>query len=103
MRTARFVERAHSFRSHYRPREHGRDASGDVGEEISAREAPNLHFLEVSSQRGPGDIGTVFGDLVYHNFYATRFDATAETTLDEVVGAADPDRAWEEALTRYVR
>jgi glycosyltransferase involved in cell wall biosynthesis len=101
MRTARFVEQGHSFRSRYRPREEDRDASGDVGEEISAAEAPNLHFLEVTSQRGPGDVGTVFGDLVYHNFYATRFEATDEGTLDGVVSVDDPGRAWEEALARY--
>lgn len=102
MRKARFVERGHSFRSHYRPREAGRDASGDVGEEISAAEAPHLHFFDVTSQRGPGDVGTVFGDLVYHNFYATRFNATSEATLDGVVGTDDPARAWDEALQRYV-
>ncbi|HET8814093.1 MAG TPA: glycosyltransferase family 2 protein [Solirubrobacterales bacterium] len=102
MRTARFVERRHSFRSHYRPREEGRDASGDVGEEISAAEAPNLHFFEVTSQRGPGDVGTVFGDLVYHNFYATRFNTTSEQTLDGVVVADDSAQAWDEALELYV-
>lgn len=102
MRKARFVERGHSFRAHYQPREEGRDASGDVGEEISAAEAPNVHFFEVTSQRGPGDVGTVFGDLVYHNFYATRFNATSDQTLDGVVAADDPGRAWEEALQRYV-
>jgi glycosyltransferase involved in cell wall biosynthesis len=102
MRKARFVEQGHSFRSNYQPRAEGRDASGDVGEEISAAEAPNLHFFEVSSQRGPGDVGTVFGDLVYHNFYATRFNATSEQTLDGVVAADDPARAWHEALQRYV-
>jgi Glycosyl transferase family 2 len=101
MRTARFVEQGHSFRSSYRPREEGRDASGDVGEEISAREAPAVRFYDVTSQRGPGDVGTVFGDLVYHNFYATRFDATEEGTLDGVVAADAPSRAWEEALARY--
>jgi glycosyltransferase involved in cell wall biosynthesis len=103
MRTARFVEQGHSFRSHYIPRSEGRDASGDVGEEISAREAPNVHFFDVTSQRGPGDVGTVFGDLVYHNFYATRFNATSEPTLDGIVAADDPAEAWEEALRRYVR
>jgi glycosyltransferase involved in cell wall biosynthesis len=103
MRTARFVERGHTFRSDYRPREAGRDASGDVGEEISAREAPHLHFFEVTSRRGPGDVGTVFGDLVYHNFYATRFDATDEVMLDEVVEVGDPGRAWDEAVRRYAR
>jgi glycosyltransferase involved in cell wall biosynthesis len=103
MRTARFVEQGHSFRSHYVPRTESRDASGDSGEEISGAEAPNLHFFEVSSQRGPGDVGTVFGDLVYHNFYATRFNATSDQTLDGVVAVDDPARAWEEALERYVR
>lgn len=103
MRTARFVEMGHSFRSHYQPREGGRDASGDVGEEISASEAPHLHFLEITSQRGPGDVGTVFGDLVYHNFYATRFNTTSAGKLDGVVAEDDPAAAWEEALERYVR
>jgi glycosyltransferase involved in cell wall biosynthesis len=102
MRTARFVEHGNSFRSHYVPRSEGRDASGDVGEEISAAEAPNVHFFEVTSQRGPGDVGTVFGDLVYHNFYATRFNATDENTLDGVVAADDSAKAWDEALERYV-
>lgn len=102
MRTARFVEQRHTFRSDYKPRAEGRDASGDVGESISTREAPKLHFLEVTEQRGPGDVGTVFGDLVYHNFYATRFNATEEQTLDGVVGAGDPAKAWDEALERYV-
>lgn len=103
MRTARFVEQGHSFRARYRPREGGRDASGDVGEEISAREAPKLRFLEVTSQRGPGDVGTIFGGIVYHNFYATRFEATSEPTLDEVVARDDPARAWREALERYAK
>jgi glycosyltransferase involved in cell wall biosynthesis len=103
MRMARFVERGHTFRSHYVPRTENRDASGDSGEEISTAEAPNLHFFEVTSQRGPGDVGTVFGDLIYHNFYATRFSATSDQTLDQVVGADDPGQAWEEALERYVR
>jgi hypothetical protein len=44
----------------------------------------------------------VFGDLVYHNFYATRFRSTAQSTLDGVVGEGDSEAAWEEALRRYV-
>jgi glycosyltransferase involved in cell wall biosynthesis len=103
MRTARFVEQGHSFRSYYRPREPGLDASGDAGEVMSEREAPHVHFFEVTSQRGPGDVGTVFGDLVYHNFYATRFRATTDRILDEAVTSGDPERAWEEAVRRYVR
>jgi hypothetical protein len=103
MRTARFVAQRHTFRSHYRPRSGDRDASGDVGEQISLSEAPNVHFFEVTSQRGPGDVGTVFGDIVYHNFYATRFSGIDEETLDGVVAADDPARAWTEALQLYAR
>ncbi len=101
MRTERFVRRGHSFRARYRGRDRGPDASGDVGEIMSAREAGRLRFFDVTSQRGPGDIGSVFGGLVYHNFYTTRFRATTRTTLDREVGRADPARAWEEALARY--
>jgi len=101
MRKARFVERGHSFRSDYVPRSEGRDASGDVGEAISTAEAPDMHFFEATSKRGPGDIGTVFGGIVYHNFYATRFNATTDQTLDGV-SAGDSVSAWDEALQRYV-
>jgi glycosyltransferase involved in cell wall biosynthesis len=101
MRTERFVRRSHSFRSHYRPRAGGEDASGDVGEELSAREPGRLQFFDPTSQRGPGDVGTVFGDFVYHNFYATRFRATKEAVLDLHVGVEDADAAWREALERY--
>jgi glycosyltransferase involved in cell wall biosynthesis len=101
MRTARFVRRGHSFRAHYRPRADGRDASGDIGEEMSGREPGRLFFFDPTSRRGPGDVGTVFGDLVYHNFYSTRFRATGEAVLDGHVGADDPATAWREALARY--
>jgi Glycosyl transferase family 2 len=101
MRTARFVERNHSFRSYYRARTEHRDASGDVGEEMSARERGRLHFFDISSQRGPGDVGTIFGSLVYHNFYATRFQATSDAVLDRMVSKTDPEAAWEEALRLY--
>jgi glycosyltransferase involved in cell wall biosynthesis len=101
MRTARFVQQKHSFRSHYRPRSQGRDASGDVGEEMSASEAGKLRFFNRTSQRGPGDVGTVFGGLVYHNFYSTRFRTTREAVLDGRVEASDAATAWQEALERY--
>lgn len=101
MRTARFVEQRHSFRSHYRPRSEGREASGDVGEEMSAREGGRLHFFDRTSQRGPGDVGTVFGDLVYHNFYATRFRATRGEILDAHVVSKDATTAWKDAVKRY--
>jgi glycosyltransferase involved in cell wall biosynthesis len=101
MRTARFVAAGHSFRARYEPETDTEPARGDVGEELSSREAPRLHFLEITSQRGPGDIGTVFGDLVYHNFYGTRFGG-GHVTLDGGIRPADPRHAWAEAVQRFV-
>ncbi len=101
IRTKRFIERRHSFRSHYQPRAPGRDASGDVGEDISAAEPGRLAFFDPTSQRGPGDVGTVFGDLVYHNFYSTRFRATTANVLDAHVSQPDAAAAWDEAIARY--
>ena len=101
IRTARFVERRHSFRSHYVPRAAGRDASGDVGESISAGEPDGVRFFDPTSTRGPGDVGTVFGDIVYHNFYATRFKATQADVLDEGVTGDAAESAWDEAVARY--
>lgn len=101
MRTERFVRCGHSFRARYRPRTPGGDASGEVGEEIAAREHGRLFFFEPTSRRGPSDVGTVFGDLVYHNFYSTRFTATPGSVLDEVVREDDAAAAWDEALSRY--
>jgi hypothetical protein len=101
MRTARFVERGHSFRANYVPRTATSDASGDVGEAISAAEGDRVRFFEVTSQRGPGDVGTVFGDLVYHNFYSTRFRATTAAVLDVHVTKDAAASAWDEAVARY--
>jgi glycosyltransferase involved in cell wall biosynthesis len=50
----------------------------DVGEALSQRVIVRfgggqaLHFFEPTSVRGPGNTGTVYGDLVYHNQYATQ-------------------------------
>lgn len=50
----------------------------DVGEALSQRVMIRfggtraLRFFEPTSIRGPGSTGTVFGDLVYHNLYATQ-------------------------------
>ena len=101
MHTERFVRCGHSFRSDYRGRTATRDASGDAGEIMSAREGNGLHFFEATEQRGPGSVGTVFGHLVYHNFYSTRFRTTNGDILDKVIARDDPERAWGEAVARF--
>jgi hypothetical protein len=50
----------------------------DVGEALSQRllirfgGSSALHPFEITSLRGPGMAGAVFGDLVYHNMFATQ-------------------------------
>jgi glycosyltransferase involved in cell wall biosynthesis len=101
MRLDRFVARGHSFRGRYRSRIGDQDASGEVGEEMAARERGRLHFFEVTSKRGPGDVGSVFGGFVYHNFYSTRFGSDRAQVLDELVTRPEASAAWDEALHRY--
>jgi len=72
MRTSHFVEQEHSFRSRYWVTPGTEDSRHDVGEDMLGRPSA-LHFFTITSQRGPGDVGPVFDDLVHHNFYATRF------------------------------
>lgn len=50
----------------------------DVGEALAQRVIVKfgggkaLHFFDITSLRGPGMAGAVFGGLVYHNTYATQ-------------------------------
>jgi len=105
MRKARFVLRRHTFRARYSSdREKLGVTAWDVGESISMRETGRgggVNLVPLTSQRGPGDVGTVFGDCVYHNFYASRHQK-APGPIDGV-SAEDAARAWEEAVRRYLR
>ena len=93
MRRARFVERHHTFRSHGR--------AWDTGERISMIE-DRVSIMEPTQVRGPSVVGTVFGDVVYHNFYATRVRKDDRTEIDGI-GEDEPGRAWEEAVDGYLR
>jgi glycosyltransferase involved in cell wall biosynthesis len=96
MRTKRFVEMDHTFAP-------GPD--WDTAQRISQREFPRIHTFHPTSSRGPAAVGTVFGGMVYHNFYSARFKTTDRDRIEEdedlFVERADPEVAWEEAVTRY--
>jgi len=68
----------------------------DVGEALSQRVIVKyggsraLHPFEITSARGPGPAGAVFGGLVYHNMYATQG-----------VGRADALAHWADALALH--
>jgi glycosyltransferase involved in cell wall biosynthesis len=102
MRLERFIRLRHSFEGRYVPGDGVRPSQHSVGEDMSTRDGGRLNFLPVTSQLGPGDVGTVFGDVVYHNFYSTRFASHPEGNLDVVVGRDDPARAWARALEMHL-
>lgn len=92
MATRRFVMLGRTFRK----------ATGlDAGEQISMAERPHLSYLEPTSVVGPGVLGTVFGEMVYHNFYGTRHRKEGTVTVDGVT--ADMARqVWGQSVTRYL-
>lgn len=92
IRTRDFVAKRHSFRP--------RAQEWDVGEGITLR-AANAAFLAPTHIRGPGHVGTVFGDVVYHNFYSVRFSVTDAEKIDWV-DRSEPELAWAEAVERYL-
>lgn len=102
MRVRRFVEQRHTFLAHMRGARGGTE--WDVGQNISMREGPAAtHLIEPTSIRGPGPLGTVFGDVVYHNFFSVRFLRYPEKEwLESYVRREDSSGAWEEATQRYL-
>ncbi|MGH8973181.1 MAG: glycosyltransferase family 2 protein [Acidimicrobiia bacterium] len=70
----------------------------DAGEAVShvlslAYGTKAIHKLPPTSHRGPGVIGTVFGDVVYHNFYSTHGRGEMGKAAAE---------AWDDAVRQYV-
>jgi glycosyltransferase involved in cell wall biosynthesis len=96
MRLRRFVYRRHTFRK--APID-GRLA--DPGELIGVREREGLWFLQPTSVRGPGTLGQVHGEIVYHNGYGTRHRKHG-TELVDGIPADEPPKAWGEAVARYL-
>lgn len=97
MRQRRFVTRGHSFDM--------LPGQWDNGERLTLAEQAHggrAAFLDVTELRGPGIVGAVFGGVVYHNFYSTRFTVQAEQVLDGDVTPDDPRRAWQEATARHL-
>lgn len=111
MRLERFVRRGHTFApGHLLPRKVAAELGpgphhGDVGSSISRRE-PSVRLFERSAVVGPGDVGSVWDGLVYHNFYSTRFGSRQPPTTEERRIGIDPAAVagvWEEAVSRYLR
>jgi glycosyltransferase involved in cell wall biosynthesis len=113
MRRRHFIEAQHTFEASYnRRRQPLRSRYGhyDAGQLISFREPEALqHRIMPTSRRGPKSVGTVFGDVVYHNFYSARFTAGAlfaagnspDLRRPNSIQEEDMASAWVEALEKY--
>ena len=103
MRLDRFVTRRHTFQPHvgdWLPERLGRE-EWDTGESISRREGDDhLALLPRTHARGPGHLGSVFGDIVFHNGASVRLLAGDRV---EGIELTDVQAAWKEAVARYVQ
>ncbi len=103
-----FVLKKHTFVANHGAEGLGKEA-WDTGELISIKEKPHIWTFEHSYRRGPGWLGTIWADLIYHNFYAVRhrFYANKQdliienVVLDGDIRAEDAILAWDEALKKY--
>jgi glycosyltransferase involved in cell wall biosynthesis len=94
MRTADFRRRKHTFiRSHWRGGTFVHGESWDVAERISMREPGRVALIDPSEVRGPGVIGTVYGGLVYHNWFSAQGPAERRQQARD---------AWQEAVVRFL-
>ena len=109
MTLERFVTQRHSFMSRHgsgrlAESAEDHDAPGwDTGWSISLRE-PQRYLIDRTGAEGPGDIGSWWDGLVYHNFYSTRFDARQVLHPDEVRAGITVERAraaWVRAVDQY--
>jgi hypothetical protein len=102
MRFDRFVARRHTFQPHvgeWRPERLGIE-EWDTGESISRREGPDhVALVPRTHARGPGHLGSVFGDIVFHNGASVRLLAGDRV---EGLDVADVRASWSEAVARYV-
>ncbi len=114
MRTADFFAGRHTFTVHAIADESlpvldddwpvdldGATIRWDTAESISRREGEaNIAALPRTSYRGPLQLGSVFGDVVFHNGASTR--VRGGETIDGLT-AADVTDSWDEAVHRWVR
>ena len=94
MRTRDFRDRRHSFiRSRWQGDEFVHGRSWDVAERISMREPGRVGLIPTTEVRGPGVIGSVYGGIVYHNWFSAQGPPQQRQAARE---------AWTEAVARFL-
>ena len=74
----------------------------DVGEIISLSHPGRVRLIPVTESIGPGIVGSVFGGVVYHNFYGARFALEDAEVLDGHVRRDDVAVVWKSAISKYL-
>lgn len=108
MERRRFLTEKHTFAASYHrrlrlTRRRGLPKGWDAGKLITLRDRGPHRGIPATSVRGPGALATVFGDVVYHHFYATRLAGTP--TPDVIRSGVTPEisrAAWDEAVAQYL-
>lgn len=102
MHVERFAEMRHTFTPHvgdWDPAKLGTEL-WDTGESITRREGlERAYRFPRTRVRGPLQLGSVFGDLVYHNGASTRL--RADTKIDGLT-VSDAEQAWREAVAEHL-
>ena len=102
MRTEHFAARQHTFTPHvgtWDPKRMGLD-EWDTGESITRREGlERVRAFPRTRVRGPLQLGSVFGDFVYHNGASTRLRSDVKI---EGLTRGDAECAWEEAVAEHL-
>lgn len=102
MRTEYFAARQHTFTPHvgtWDPKRMGID-EWDTGESITRREGlEQVCAFPRTRVRGPLQLGSVFGDFVYHNGASTRLRSDVKI---EGLTRSDAECAWEEAVAEHL-
>ncbi len=102
MRTAYFASNRHTFTPHigtWDPERLGVD-EWDTGESITVREGKeNIEAFPRTRVRGPLQLGSIFGDFVYHNGASTRLRSDVKI---EGLTRGDAEGAWEEAVAEHI-
>jgi len=102
MSTAYFARRRHTFTAHvgtWDPDRLGRD-EWDTGESITRREGlARAAPFERTRVRGPVQLGSVFGNFVYHNGASTRLRSDVEI---DGIDLSDAESAWVEAVAEFL-
>lgn len=102
MRTAYFASNRHTFTPHigtWDPERLGVD-EWDTGESITVREGKErIEAFPRTRVRGPLQLGSIFGDFVYHNGASTRLRSDVKI---EGLTRGDAECAWEEAVAEHI-